>query len=314
MLQQTQVATVVDYFNRFTKNFPTLKALALAPEDKVLSLWSGLGYYSRCRNLHKAAKYIYFDLNNEFPQTLEGLQKLPGVGSYTAGAIMAFAYDKAAPVVDGNISRVLARIYNDETIINDNAGKKHFESLNFKLVKNSNSPRVFQEGIMELGATICTAVNPNCAKCPISNHCKANEQNVASLLPKKMPPIVKQEVHVAYALCFNKNRILLQKRKHGKLYNGLYEPPNCALKNANDLKPLASFLNDMDLQAVKKPIFSMKRILTHRILHMHAYVLESSNETKAGEWFSLDDAKQVGMSKAVSVLIKKGFETKPSSL
>jgi len=187
MLQQTQVQVVTEYYQRFIATFPTILDLSKAKEQDVLSLWSGLGYYSRGRNLHKCAKQIVDRYKGQFPDQFDELIQLPGIGSYTAGAISAFAFDKPAPVVDGNIARVLARLLNDPTPVNTPKGKKHFEAISANMVSFSNSPGDLQEGLMEIGAVICKRSAPRCNICPIKTHCAiANLDRLKiETLPKK---------------------------------------------------------------------------------------------------------------------------------
>lgn len=314
MLQQTQVATVIEYYLRFTSKYPTIKALAEADLDEVMGMWSGLGYYSRCRNLHKAANIVMDEFKGAFPTDIQLIQKLPGIGSYTAGAIFAFAFDKSAAVVDGNISRVLSRHFNDPAIINDAKGKKHYESINFNLVKDAKSPRLFQEGLMELGATICAPTDPKCAQCPIQKHCQGYASKTSSALPNKAPPIKKTEMHVACAIVTCGNKIWLEKREKGTLFKGLYEPPS-----AGDIRTLNQRLENLRLEAPPLPIdptdcrpspskaegkiTRIKRTLTHRILHLEGHRLELDKPIPNVEWFDLDKLDEVGISKAMRTLL-----------
>ncbi len=172
MLQQTQVATVLDYYRRWLERFPDPRTLADAPEAEVLRAWEGLGYYARARNLHKAARIIRDERGGVFPQTLEEVASLPGVGRYTAGAVMSFAYDIAAPIVDANIARVLARITNLRIPIDTTTGARALWAAAETLLPSENA-RLYNSAIMELGATLCRAGQPRCLVCPVLRFCAA---------------------------------------------------------------------------------------------------------------------------------------------
>ena len=173
ILQQTRVEQGLPYFLKFKENYPTVTDLANAPEDEVMRLWQGLGYYSRARNLHFTAKYIAYDLNGEFPNTYTEILKLKGVGAYTAAAISSFAYDLPNAVVDGNVYRVLARYFGIETPIDTTEGKKKFTKLAYELL-DKKRPADYNQAIMDLGATQCTPKNPNCKNCPLNKNWAIN--------------------------------------------------------------------------------------------------------------------------------------------
>ena len=174
MLQQTQVTTVIDYFERFSKQFPTIQSLANAPVDDVLALWSGLGYYARARNLHKAAQIIVTEHNGKFPENIDDVIALPGIGKSTAGAILAFSKQQRHPILDGNVKRVLCRYY----AIAGHPGKREIESQLWDLAdKNTPAKKVNQytQAIMDLGATLCTRTKPQCPDCPLIDTCAAKK-------------------------------------------------------------------------------------------------------------------------------------------
>ena len=184
MLQQTQVATVIDYFNRFMKRFPTVEKLARARQDTVLKMWEGLGYYTRGRNLHKAAKLITSDYSGQLPDTVDQLQKIPGIGRYTAGAIASIAFNRPAPILDGNVIRVLCRLFCIDGNPMDTPVKNQLWDLADTLV-HTKHPGDFNEAMMELGATVCTPQNPSCLLCPLKNHCQAMKTGRQHELPVK---------------------------------------------------------------------------------------------------------------------------------
>lgn len=189
MLQQTQVATVLDYYPRFTTRFPTVQALAAAPQDEVLSLWQGLGYYSRARNLHKAAQQVVSGFGGVFPSSRRELETLCGVGRSTAAAIAAFAFHQREAILDGNVKRVLCRVFARD----GNPADKKFENQLWALAESllpseqENMP-AYTQGLMDLGATVCKRSKPLCGKCPMAEICQAKAQNRTAVLPRKKPP------------------------------------------------------------------------------------------------------------------------------
>lgn len=184
MLQQTTVVTVRPYFEKFIKKWPTVKALAQAPQDEVLKEWAGLGYYARARNLHKCATVVANDYKGRFPQEIDELETLPGIGEYTANAIAAIAFDKPACVVDGNVERVVSRLFLITTPLPE--GKKPIkEKMRALTDGRTDSPGDFAQGMMELGATICTPRSPKCGLCPVESFCAAREKGVQETLPAR---------------------------------------------------------------------------------------------------------------------------------
>ena len=184
MLQQTQVGTVIPYYERFMRQFPDIASLANAAPDAVLHAWAGLGYYSRARNLHRAAKMVIEDYAGKFPDTLETLQSLPGIGRSTAGAILSIAYQQRATILDGNVKRVLARYLCVTEPVNEKAVENKLWDIATELTTNKRSAD-YTQAIMDLGATLCTRSKPDCGKCPLTAHCRAHAEGMASLLPIK---------------------------------------------------------------------------------------------------------------------------------
>lgn len=184
MLQQTQVSTVIPYFERWIEAFPDLAALAQASEDEVLAQWQGLGYYSRARNLHKAADYVMTELGGQLPCTPESLREVPGVGPYTAGAITAFAFDKPAAIVDGNVKRLFSRYFGIEGDPSSSAVNRQIWTTAEEYKPQSKS-RQYAQALLDLGATICTPRNPKCELCPLQKSCNALATDRVNLLPQK---------------------------------------------------------------------------------------------------------------------------------
>jgi A/G-specific adenine glycosylase len=224
MLQQTRVSTVIPYYDRFLARFPTVTALAAADEGDVLAAWSGLGYYRRARQLHRGARHVAEKLDGEIPGTIEGLLSIPGVGPYTAGAIGSLAFGLRAPLVDGNVVRVLSRIFAIDDDARRPATVKRIWALAGELVPD-DAPGAFNEALMELGATVCTPQSPDCSVCPVASACIGRARGIERSLPvlsaKKSVPTV-----YAAALLARKNgTVLLGRRRGDALFGGMWEPP-----------------------------------------------------------------------------------------
>ena len=230
MLQQTQVKTVIPYFERWMETFPTLQKLAKAKESLVLKHWEGLGYYSRARNLQKTAQIIIKDYSGKVPDSVDKILKLPGVGRYTAGAILSIAFGQKVPVLDGNVKRVLSRIF----LLEENGGNRQSENFLWEVMQNllpETGVGNFNQAFMELGATVCLPKNPLCLICPLRHNCKAQKSGKQNLYPprKQITPSIK--IEVSAGVIFRKNKIYIQKRKAGGLMGGLWEFPGGKFKS-----------------------------------------------------------------------------------
>jgi A/G-specific adenine glycosylase len=224
MLQQTQVDTVLPYFDRFLGRFPTVETLAVADQADVLKLWEGLGYYSRARNLHRAAGIVASELNGELPTTFCGLRKLPGFGPYTAAAVASIAFGEAVPVVDGNVLRVYARLTGMHDDVNDTAVKKTvFEKLRPHIAPCD--PSAFNQGMMELGALICRPRQPRCDQCPLYAECVAYRDKLTQTLPVKSPRVKRPHYDVAVGVVWKDRKILVGQRPPNGMLGGLWEFP-----------------------------------------------------------------------------------------
>ncbi len=224
MLQQTQVRTVVPYYERFLKRFPTVESLARAQLDTILKLWEGLGYYSRARNLHRAAGEIVERFDGHFPRTAAELLTLPGIGRYTAGAIASNAFDERAPIVDGNIERVLCRLFRIHGDSKDSAIQKTLWAIADDLVP-ANKPGLFNQALMEIGAEVCTPRNPQCGDCPLDRACQAKRHGEQLSLPTRRPRKPLPSHTVVVGVIYKAGRILIDKRKPDGLLGGLWEFP-----------------------------------------------------------------------------------------
>ena len=274
MLQQTQVATVIPYYHRFIGAFPTLKTLADAPEESVLKLWEGLGYYSRARHLHVCAKAISEDRNGQFPSDYETLLGLAGIGPYTAAAIASIAFNQPVAVVDGNVLRVRSRMTADETPIGSSTLKsKYFKELT-AILQHGSPPAIFNQAIMELGSLVCTPSSPDCAHCPVAKWCSAFSLGRQCDFPVKTPTKTKPHYEVAVGLVYSNDRLLILKRTDGQMLAGLWEFPGGKLEDGEtpQMAVKREILEETALHvAVKEKIATIRHAYSHFSITMHAF-------------------------------------------
>jgi A/G-specific adenine glycosylase len=269
ILQQTRVIQGLPYYQQFVKMYPSVHTLAEAKEQEVLRLWQGLGYYSRARNLHKCAKAVVERFEGKFPRSFDDLQQLPGIGEYTAAAVASFAFNEPVAVVDGNVFRILARIFGMETPINTPQGKKQFTEIANQLISKTN-PALHNQAVMEFGALFCTPYNPKCPECPFNTTCIAHKQSLVNILPTKLPKR-KSRKRYFYYLVVEKNRTLLMKKREGKdIWHGLFDfvlierdKPVKTEKLLADDQYKAWFQKIDGITVSKK----YKHILTHQTIH-----------------------------------------------
>ena len=224
MLQQTRVDTVIPYFERFIELFPTVEELAHAPEEQVMKAWEGLGYYSRARNLHQAAKQIALDCDGKIPSDKKTILKLNGIGPYTAGAVLSIAYDQKVPAVDGNVMRVFSRLFALLDDISSGSTRKKIESLVEEVIPDQ-SPGDFNQALMDLGATICTPVSPGCLFCPVRPVCDAYEKGMEEELPVKKKAKLPVRQNIAMAFFQYQDQFIGEKRPEKGLLAGLWGLP-----------------------------------------------------------------------------------------
>lgn len=223
MLQQTQASVVISYFECWMRRFPTIAMLARASEEEVIKLWEGLGYYSRARNLHQAAQYILEHHAGELPQSYEQLIEVKGIGPYTASAILSFAFHQKAPAVDGNVARVVARLFCIEADICAPSTQKKLKRLTVSILPD-HAPWVIMEGLIELGATICKK-NPECEACPLQLSCEGYQSGKADRLPNRGKKVAVEFLNRFVPVIRHGDQYLVQKREKGKVMAGLYEFP-----------------------------------------------------------------------------------------
>ncbi|OZV70642.1 A/G-specific adenine glycosylase [Winogradskyella aurantia] len=280
ILQQTQVKQGLPYYDAFVKQFPTVFDLANASEETVLKLWQGLGYYSRARNLHAAARYIVFELKGEFPDNYKDLIQLKGVGDYTASAIASIAFDEATAVVDGNVYRLLSRYFGIETPINSTKGIKEFKQLASVLL-DKDKPGNYNQAVMEFGALQCRPKNPNCNGCRLKESCVALQKNCVDNLPVKLRKTKVSTKYFNYLVCLDtKKRTVFEKRTGKGIWRNLYQFPlietekslsidEFALLNLND-----TFLKDMPFDYTLYNEVDKVHKLSHQHLHTKFWIIE----------------------------------------
>ena len=328
ILQQTRIAQGLEYWERFMAQYPTVEALAAASEDDVLKLWQGLGYYSRARNLHAAAKQIVE--MGKFPDTLEGIKSLKGVGDYTAAAIGSFAFDIPAAVVDGNVYRVLSRYFGIDTPINLTQGKKEFAALAQSLIPGGGNEKIkpeafemelspisaYNQGMMDFGAIQCTPQSPKCLLCPLAETCEALRNDRVSELPVKEKKLKVQTrrltyIYIRYQEEVSANgvkasangeqaepMIAIHRRGKRDIWQGLWEP-----YNASDFAELPTFDAPLILKAK-----GVKHVLTHRILLADFYLLETKNRPLLPDdyiWIKESEVSDYGIPRLIEILLEK---------
>ena len=275
MLQQTRVEAGIAYFERFTAALPDIPALAAVEEQQLLKLWEGLGYYSRARNLKKAAIQLMQEHNGQLPADFAALCRLPGLGEYSAGAIASIAFDIRVPAVDGNVLRVAARLMNDARNIEDTAVKKEFRQIVWEVLPQHRVGD-FNQSLMELGALVCLPNGaPLCEQCPLGTLCRARAAGTALSLPQKTPPKARRITPVTVALVLNEGRVLLQQRPAKGLLAGLWQPvlwEDTTLTPAETAARLAAL--GLDCTGVHfPPLPAAKHIFTHIEWHQSGYFL-----------------------------------------
>jgi len=309
ILQQTRVSQGTPYYFAFLKAFPTIDDLANAPEDKVLKMWQGLGYYSRARNLHFTAKDIVNNFGGEFPKDYKKVLKLKGIGVYTAAAITSFAFDMPYAVVDGNVIRVLSRVFGVSIPFDTFAGKKQFQQLAQELLTEKDAA-IYNQAIMEFGAIQCKPKSPNCSSCPMQDFCVAYITNSVTELPVKSKKIKVKDRFLHYLMIEQEDDIFLGKRKSG-IWTGLYEFPFLEFPIKMDEKQVVLsdewsniFLNSTcDLKSVSSEFI---HILSHQKIHAQFWQIKAAS-------VSLEEYELIPKNSLlefpVSRLTEKYFET-----
>ena len=313
ILQQTQVKQGMAYWQRFMRRWPSVADLAAATEDEVLREWQGLGYYSRARNLHAAARQVV--AQGGFPTTVEGLRALKGVGDYTAAAIGSFAFGLSAAVVDGNVYRVLSRYFGIDTPINTTEGKKVFAALAQSLLPEAAAD--YNQAIMDFGALQCTPQSPQCAQCPLAETCVALRGGRVGELPVKERKLKVAERHLTYIYIRCNGYTAIHRRGPGDIWQGLYEPLCLEVSGERGevreifsalgiLSPLTSHLSPLNnLSLLKK---SVKHVLTHRVLYADFYLWEPEERPALPDgyfWIREEEIDQYAVPRLIELLLEE---------
>lgn len=267
VLQQTRVKQGLPYFLKFREKYPTVHHLAKANEHEVLRLWQGLGYYSRARNLHATAKFVSENLNGIFPKNFAELRKLKGVGDYTAAAIASFAFGERKAVVDGNVIRVLSRVFGIKTPFDTTDGKKQFAKLANELIDGKN-PATYNQAIMDFGSLVCIPKNPKCSECPFKKICVAKNKNLIEQLPYKERKTEIKERHFNYLLIRSGKEIFIQQRTANNIWKNLYELPLIETQKPlrkNLHQAISKFIGIENFEIAKTK--NVSQSLSHRKIH-----------------------------------------------
>lgn len=307
MLQQTQVTTVIDYFERFMERFPDLATLATAPQDDVLHLWSGLGYYSRARNLHKAAQMAQAQYGGELPADIDELQKLPGIGRSTAGAILSLACGQSQPILDGNVKRVLSRYLALPGWPGSTANMKKLWSAAQHYMP-SDGANVYTQALMDLGATLCTRTSPTCLVCPLHDACQARITGQTAAIPAAKPKRVRPVRSTCFVIAQRPDgAVLLERRPAQGVWGGLWCFPEAESQaSISHWARKALGLNN----ATAYPMPPMRHGFTHFELNIHPHIIELSSQPmrladdNASLWCDVKAPPRVGLAAPVARLLE----------
>ena len=291
MLQQTQVTAVIGYYSKFMNQFSNIASLANATQDEILQHWSGLGYYSRARNLHKAAQTIMHEHNGQFPQDFDTIQTLSGIGRSTAAAIASFAFNQIQTILDGNVKRVLARHFLIDGWPSSPKVEKQLWALAEDLLPKQDMI-AYTQGLMDLGATLCTRSKPKCDVCPLNKTCEAYRQHRVSELPTPKPRKAIPERHITMLILLHGNEVLLEKRPSTGIWGGLWSFPEVETDFNTEAVVLSRFAM---IAEADEPLATLSHALTHfklyiqpqplRVIKIHTKVCETDQI-----WLSIDDA------------------------
>lgn len=314
MLQQTQVSTVIPYYERFLKKFPEVGDLADAPQQSVLKAWEGLGYYSRARNMHKAAQQVVSEYNSTFPDTFDELLNLKGIGPYTAAAVSSIAFNRQQAVVDGNVIRVLSRYFGIKDDVRRSRVKSEIQDIADSLIPE-DSPGDFNQSVMELGATICTPKNPLCSSCPLSVDCAAYKTAETDIIPYKSPRKKVPHHQIGVGLIKNsEGKLLIALRPEDAMLGGLWEFPGGKKEKGESIKKTVERELHEELGVrveVGDKFMDLKHAYSHFKITLHAYwctIKRGTPKPKSStdlKWVTLEEIDDYPFPKANKVLIEK---------
>ncbi len=308
ILQQTRVDQGTAYYERFVEQYPTVADLAAAPEGAVMKLWQGLGYYSRARNLMAAAQQVVEEHGGRFPSSFPELLKLKGVGDYTAAAIASIVFDRPEAVVDGNVYRVLARVFGMDTPIDSTAGRKAFRELANSLL-DPKSPGDHNQSVMELGATVCLPRKPACGDCPLSSRCIARKEGRIERLPVKAGKTKVRDRYFHYLIIRSGGRIWLHQRKEKDIWRDLYQPPLIETSGIGTKAQVARSAEALlgyqpELEALAGPV---RHVLSHQVIHARFWTVSVPKRSTIPEGWVLIGPKEL-KGHAVPRLIERFLE------
>ena len=243
MLQQTRVEAVIPYYQKFLQRFPDIAALAAAPEEEVLAYWQGLGYYSRARNLQQGVREVMSRYDGQVPDTAQAVRELPGIGAYTAGAILSIAHNKPEPAVDGNVLRVISRLYRIEDSVDQTRIKNKIETLVRQMMEQTERYGDFTQALMELGALVCTPKKPLCSRCPVQHHCRAHRADTVEFRPLPNGKQKKIDIVMACAILRHQEKFFIQQRLTEDIWGGLWEFPGGRLEEGE--QPLQAAIREV---------------------------------------------------------------------
>ncbi|OKY25657.1 A/G-specific adenine glycosylase [Thalassotalea sp. PP2-459] len=301
MLQQTQVATVIPYYQRFMESFPNITALANAEQDLVLHHWTGLGYYARARNLHKAAQIMRDEYHGEFPQIIEQVVALPGIGRSTAGAILSLALKQHHPILDGNVKRVLSRHY----MVEGYNGQSKYEKTLWPIAETLTPAKqvdAFNQAMMDLGATLCTRSKPDCTNCPITSTCLANASNEQQHFPQKKPKKKVPEKSVIMLILKQGDNVLMIKRPPSGIWGGLYGFPE-----TTTIEDIDNDLVNLGIKGVEqRTLTAFRHTFSHFHLDITPILIECQpeqrelriSESESHLWYNIASRDTVGLAAA----------------
>ncbi|KAF7775405.1 A/G-specific adenine glycosylase [Pseudoalteromonas citrea] len=303
MLQQTQVVTVIPYFNRFMQRFPTILDLADAPEDEVLHHWTGLGYYARARNLHKTAKIVRDEYNGLFPQTMEKVVALPGIGRSTAGAILSLALGQHHPILDGNVKRVLARFFMVEGWYGVKKVENTLWALSEKITPQGNVTE-FNQAMMDLGASLCSRANFDCEACPLVTDCLAYQHDQVKAFPNSKPKKDKPKKSAYHLIMKAENKLLMEKRPSSGIWGGLF-----GFFEFETLEQAEQFIAQQGIDGKVQSLTPFVHIFTHFELTITPIILHIDKVPDCVHelpllWYDLNDHAQVGLAAPTKKLVK----------
>lgn len=318
ILQQTRVVQGLDYFNRFTERFPDVATLANAGEDEVMKYWQGLGYYSRARNLHAAARQVVNEFGGIFPSTYVEVLSLKGIGEYTAAAICSFAYRLPYATVDGNVFRVLARLFDIDLPVDGGEGKKYFTALAQSLL-DEHRPDLFNQAMMEFGALQCVPKSPDCVRCPLNGKCRAFATRRVECLPVKAGKTIVKPRYFNYLHIHGRGKTLLSKRVGKDIWQNLYEFPLIETERAVAWKELSAMprfqelFEDAGNVEIVREYTMKKHVLSHRVIYPVFYEVRVDAFSGEMEKYLKVPDERVG-EYAVPRLIQAYFEVREGTL